>query len=191
VYSKDGSVSAGRDAGFLDEVKYTPPPPIVSITPGNQTRNAGASTSFFATTTSYEKLVFYQWRLNGTNIVGATNQTLPLVNVGRQNQGSYSVWATNSGGGTLASNATLNVIVPQLLSNLHRDANGGVQLLSQDVDGRTMAASLLPKFEAQTSSNLVDWVALPDALSVTNGSLLIRDPDAYRWSQRFYRVVEH
>lgn len=190
VYSKDGSVSAGRDAGFLDEVKYTVPSPIVSISPSNQTVTAGANASFFATTLSYEKPVYYQWRLNGTNIVGATNQTLALLNVGRANQGSYSVLATNSGGSTLASNATLTVIVPQLLSSL-RCNNGCVELLSRDADGCVMSATLLPKFEAQVSSNLVDWVSLPNALTLTNGSLLVRDPEPPRWPRRFYRVVEH
>lgn len=191
VYSKDGSVSAGRDAGFLDEVKFTVPPPVVSITPSNQTVNAGVNVSFFATTLSYDKPVYYQWMLYGTNLVGATNQTLSLTNVGRAHQGSYSVWATNSGGSTLASNATLNVIVPQQLSSLRRQADGGVELLSRDADGCVMSATLLPKFEAQVSSNLVDWVKLPNALTCTNGSFLVRDPEAGRWPRRFYRVVEH
>lgn len=191
IYSKDGSVSAGRDAGFLDEVRFTVPSPVVNITPSNQTVNAGATVSFFATTLSYDKPIYYQWMLNDTLLGGATNQTLTLTNVGRANQGRYSVWATNSGGSTLASNATLNVIVPQQLSNLRRQTDGSVELLSRDVDGCVMAASLLPKFEAQVSSNLVDWVRLPNGLTCTNGALLLRDPEAGRWPQRFYRVVEH
>ena len=94
------------------------------------------------------------------------------------------------GGSTLASNATLNVTVPQQLSSLRRRANGGVELLSRDADGCAMSPALLPKFEAQVSSNLVDWVKLPTALTCTNGSFLLCDPEAGRWPQRFYRVVE-
>ena len=49
----------------------------------------------------------------------------------------------------------------------------------------------LPAFEAQGSTNLVDWVTLPDALALTNGSLLLRDMDRTNQPQRFYRIVEH
>lgn len=191
VYSKDGSLSVGRDAGFLDEVRFVPPAPEVNITPAVQTVSCGATAGFFAVTLSYEKPVFYQWALNGTNLVGATNQTLSLTNVGRKDAGAYSVWAANSGGGTRAGNATLNVVVPQQLGNLRWRADGGVELLSRDADGGAMSPALLAKFEAQVSSNLVDWVALPNALTVTNGSLLVRDPEPPRWPQRFYRIVEH
>jgi hypothetical protein len=48
----------------------------------------------------------------------------------------------------------------------------------------------LPAFEAQASTNLVDWVTLADALSLTNGSLLLRDADSTNHPQRFYRLVE-
>ena len=191
IYAKDVSVSAGRDAGFLDEVKFTVPPPVVSITPATQTVSAGVTTSFFATTLSYDKPVFYQWRLNGTDLVGATNQTLELLNVGRKDQGGYSVWVTNSGGSVLVSNATLNVVVPQRLSNLRCLTDGCVELLSRDANGSAMLTNDLPKFEAQASADLVHWQTLPDVLSVTNGSLLLRDPAASQWPQRFYRVVEH
>lgn len=190
VYAKDASVSVGRDAGFVDEVKFTVAPPIVSLTPVSRTVNAGASVSFFANTTSYEKPVDYQWQLNGTNLPGATNQTLNLTNVGRAQQGSYSVWAANSGGSTQATNATLNVLVPQLLSGL-RSVNGDMELFSRDVDGSAVPAALLPKFEAQVSSNLIHWLTLSNALSCTNGSLRLCDPAPPRWPQRFYRVVEH
>lgn len=190
VYSKDGSVSAGRDAGFLDEVKFTVPPPVVTITPATQTVNASANASFFATTLSYDKPVTYQWLLNGTNLVGATNQTLSLPGCGRKDQGGYSVRVINSGGSVLVSNATLRVIVRQRLSDLRRLADGSVELLSRDSTGGALAGGDLAKFEAQASTNLLQWQTLPGVLSVTNGSLLLRDPVAGQWPQRFYRVVE-
>ena len=48
-----------------------------------------------------------------------------------------------------------------------------------------------PAFEAQASTNLVDWESLPNVLSLTNGSFFLRDTNAAQWPKRFYRVVEH
>jgi hypothetical protein len=190
VYAKDGSVSAGRDAGFLDEVKFTVPPPVVSITPGNLTVNAGSNVTFFATTLSYGKPVYYQWLHAGTNVVGATNQSLLLTNVGRAHAGNYSLRASNEGGIVVASNATLVVITPQRLHSLRR-ANGCVSLLAGDADGAGLSPERLAAFEAQASTNLVNWEPLPGVLTLTNGALCLQDTNAARFPQRFYRIVEH
>jgi hypothetical protein len=37
---------------------------------------------------------------------------------------------------------------------------------------------------------MVDWVAMTNSLTVTNGLLLLHDTDSPRPPQRFYRVVE-
>ena len=66
-----------------------------------------------------------------------------------------------------------------------------MEIFSRDLDGGEMLLSDLPLFEAQASTNLIHWLTLPDVFSVTNGALLLRDAGAARWSQRFYRVVEH
>ncbi|MDB6067418.1 MAG: hypothetical protein JWR26_3626 [Pedosphaera sp.] len=51
----------------------------------------------------------YQWRLNGTNIDGATNSTLTVTHVQAANQGSYSVVVNNAYGTVTSSSATLTV----------------------------------------------------------------------------------
>ncbi|MEO6035610.1 MAG: FG-GAP-like repeat-containing protein [Verrucomicrobiota bacterium] len=56
--------------------------------------------------------VGYQWQVNGTNIVGATNSSLTLSNVQPANAGSYSVTVTNLAGSVTSSNAVLTVITP-------------------------------------------------------------------------------
>lgn len=191
TYTKDGSVSAGRDAGWLDEVKFTVPPPVVSITPSNLTVNAGSNVSFFATTLSYGKPISYQWMRADTNLAGATNQTLVLSYVGRAHAGSYSVRASNEGGSVIASNATLTVITPQRLDALRCLPDGCVTLLARDFTGGGLLPPQLPAFEAQASSNLLNWDSLPGALSLTNGALRLLDTNAARYPQRFYRIVEH
>ena len=51
----------------------------------------------------------YQWRLNGTNIAGATSTSLTLSNVQPAQAGNYSLRVTNAFGSTDSSNAVLTV----------------------------------------------------------------------------------
>ncbi len=52
----------------------------------------------------------YQWTLNGTNLPGATNATLSLLDAQLTNAGSYSVVVGNSLGVAASSSGTLTVI---------------------------------------------------------------------------------
>ena len=56
--------------------------------------------------------LFYQWRFNGTNLAGATNQNLVLTNVQTTQAGPYSVLVMNTAGSLFSSNAFLTVLVP-------------------------------------------------------------------------------
>ena len=51
----------------------------------------------------------YQWRFNGTNLLGATNGALSFVSVSMTNAGSYSVVITNLAGSATSAVATLTV----------------------------------------------------------------------------------
>ena len=55
-------------------------PPVITTQPTNQTVAVGGSATFNVTATGSLPLS-YQWNFNGTNIVGATNTSLPLTNV--------------------------------------------------------------------------------------------------------------
>jgi hypothetical protein len=48
----------------------------------------------------------------------------------------------------------------------------------------------LPNFQLQVSTNLVDWTAVPNALSLTNGTLTWQDNAWNKYTRRFYRIVE-
>jgi hypothetical protein len=62
--------------------------------------------------------------------------------------------------------------------------------LSGDVDGGVLTTNELPALTAQASSNLVDWVTLPNVLSITNGFLLLQDEGQTNYQSRYYRIVE-
>ncbi|HEV2694094.1 MAG TPA: immunoglobulin domain-containing protein, partial [Verrucomicrobiae bacterium] len=83
-------------------------PPMISAQPTNQTTVAGSNTAFSITANGSPTLNF-QWRLNGTNITGATNIVLELSNVQFTNGGNYSLRVTNLFGSAISSNGVLTV----------------------------------------------------------------------------------
>ncbi len=85
--------------------------PAIVIQPQGQTIPFGGTASFIVFQAGTMPLA-YQWRLNGTNISGATTSVLTLTNVDAGNNGSYSVRLTNSIGSLVSSNALLNVSIP-------------------------------------------------------------------------------
>jgi hypothetical protein len=91
-------------------------PPTITMQPTNATVNQGSSATFTVTVTG-EPPLNYQWRVNGTNILGATSNSYTLSNVQSVNAGDYSVLVINNIGSTLSSNATLTVVVPPVITN--------------------------------------------------------------------------
>ena len=83
-------------------------PPAISTQPTNQTVTAGGAANF-SVIASGSLPLSYQWRLGGTNIVGATNTILTLTNVQLVQAGNYTVLVTNTLGAILSSNAVLTV----------------------------------------------------------------------------------
>jgi alpha-tubulin suppressor-like RCC1 family protein len=116
TYAKDVSGAAGSDAGWLDQVVFAPGPTLPTITtgPANRTIPAGSTVTFNAAAFGTPSLS-YQWQFFGTNLPGATNTSLALVDVQSANAGTYSVVVTN-GYGSAVSNAVLTVspAVPRL-----------------------------------------------------------------------------
>ena len=68
--------------------------------------------------------VRYQWRLNGTDIPGATNSTLDVNNVQSPDLGSYSVVISNGAGSVTTSNATLSFLQPPTILSTTPEAPG-------------------------------------------------------------------
>jgi hypothetical protein len=83
-------------------------PPFITTQPSNRTVLVGETASFSVTAGGTPPLS-YQWNFNGTDLNGATNATLTLVNVQLNQAGSYAVLVTNLYGSILSSNAGLTV----------------------------------------------------------------------------------
>ncbi len=88
-----------------------PTPPTIDTHPQNQTVVAGTSVTFNIIAAGTAPLS-YQWKLNTSDLPGATSATLALSKVQAADAGSYTVVVSNAGGSITSSPATLTVINP-------------------------------------------------------------------------------
>jgi len=114
-----------------------------------------------------------------------------LLNVTRTNSGNYAVVVSNLVSSVVSSNAALIVHVPQRLGTPVWLPDGTLTFGAGDADGGSLTPADLAGLQAQVSTNLTDWVPLPDALSLTNGVLQFHDAGSTNDPQRFYRIIEN
>lgn len=103
-------------------------PPFLIGQPGNLTVLQSGSGTFNVTASGSEPL-HYQWTLNGTSIVGATNSSLAVNNATTNDAGLYAVTVTNLYGSAQAS-ATLTVAYVNQQPTNEVVAQGGTATLS-------------------------------------------------------------
>ncbi len=82
--------------------------PTITAEPQSATVQAGDNVSFNVTATGFP-LLSYQWSLNGTNILGATNDSLTISNVVQTNLGTYVVAVSNAFATTNSMDAVLSM----------------------------------------------------------------------------------
>ncbi len=133
--------------------------------PHNVTVPAGGSTNLSALAGSTGPLA-YQWACNGTNVDGETNSILIFPNLQMSQSGAYSVAISNSFGGTVSSNAILNV-VPSLLTSQPANksvAVGGTVSFSVTASGQGPFA-----YQWQFQGTNLPWLwATNSSLALTN-----------------------
>jgi Regulator of chromosome condensation (RCC1) repeat len=111
TYTKDASQSAGLDAGFVDQVSYVfgPTLPFIIANPVSQAVSAGTPVTFSVLADGTPVLA-YQWRLNSTDIPGATSNVFALPVPGDNDAGIYSVRVFDPYGTTNSAEASLTII---------------------------------------------------------------------------------
>lgn len=82
--------------------------PIINTQPQSQIVSVGAPATFSVTANGTTPLS-YQWRFNGTNILGAITNSFTIASAQTTNNGPYLVVITNSAGSITSSVATLTV----------------------------------------------------------------------------------
>ncbi len=90
--------------------------PAFASQPTDQTVLTGGTATFSVIMSGTSPMI-YQWSFNGTNVLGATNATLILVNVQLADSGNYAVLVTNRAGSTNSANATLTVVLPPVITS--------------------------------------------------------------------------
>ncbi len=98
--------------------------PVITNGPQSQTVTQGASASFSVGVRSLTYLT-YQWRFFGTNLAGATDSALKLMNVQVWQAGPYSVVVSNSYGPATSTNAILTVALPPGTASTWGDNTSG------------------------------------------------------------------
>ena len=189
-YEKKSAVPAGRDCGWLDQVAYVLPPPVITSQPMGQLINAGDPIYLSVTATGTPPLSF-QWSKDGSNLAHKVSAQLLIERATRLDIGAYRVLVLNgTGGSTLSTAAHIDVHSPQRIAKASWLPDGSFQLVSSDGQGIPLQPDQQWRFQPQVSTNLVDWEPLPTPTELWFGALIFFDPDASNSPARFYRVVE-
>ncbi len=111
--------------GSVARLGTDPPPqlPVILTGPLSQTAFVGDDVNLSVAASGTPPLVYF-WFLNGTNLPGATNATLALVNVAASQSGSYSVVVSNAAGFVPVAPALLRVKQVEFYDGGHALANG-------------------------------------------------------------------
>jgi hypothetical protein len=185
----ENRVITSGDGLWLDDFAASTAP-VITAQPQNQVATATSNVTFSVTATGSG--LTYQWRKNGTPILGETAASLTLNNVTRAAGGTYSVVVTSGGIATPSSAALLRVIVPQQLQTPQRGGGGQFQLRFADPDSGV--GGDLSRFEVHHTTNFIGagtvWVTNSGTFTLSNGKILFDDTGSVGAPRRFYRVIE-
>jgi hypothetical protein len=119
----------------------------------------------------------YQWKFNGTNLVGATEPSLLLTNIQPRNAGIYTVQISNEYGSILSKPITLEV-KPTL----------DIQLYA----GLTINGRVGEVFAIEYTTNLDSgvWIKLTDVTLTATSQLWVDTESPASQQGRFYRAVQ-
>jgi hypothetical protein len=123
----------------VDEQRAVASPPALTWVPSNQMGIAGHE-AVFSVHAVGRPAVSYQWRRNGTNIVGATRQALRLENLQATDEKidgvpvTYDVVVTNSEGSVTSPARTLTLLPQYHAADSDRDGRIGLYELTRLIE---------------------------------------------------------
>ncbi len=136
--------SATSNAATLT-VNYAP---VITVQPVSQTVSQGTNVTFSVAANAVPPVTGYQWRFNGSNIVGATGSSYTQNSVSPGNNGNYDVVVTNSIGSTTSNAAVLTVTLTYSINGRVIDANNRT-----GIAGVVVSANTVPTTTATTNVN--------------------------------------
>jgi hypothetical protein len=150
LYTKDELVSSGSDAGWLDEVSFSPgePAPLILQDPQSRGLALGQTATLTVSADGFEP-IDYQWIKDGAMVLGATNRTLPIISFHPADAGIYWVVVSNALGAVTSQSAVITqtpilawgddtygqATVPAGLSNVLAVACGAGHTMAMRSDG--------------------------------------------------------
>jgi hypothetical protein len=165
-------------------------PPVIMLPPSNSVTTVGGNVSFNAAAVGLPPLT-YQWRKNGTNIAGATTNTLTFPMLAAS-PGLYTLVVSNSYGLAVSSAALLNLplrILPPALG-----VGKALPLFVGPSDGSPLTSDRAARISIYTATNLalpvINWTPLSAPLVFSNGLLRVDGIQATN-SPSFFKAVEN
>jgi hypothetical protein len=138
------------------------------------------SPATFTVMAAGDSTLSYQWRFNGTNIAGATQNLYTRTNVQTNHAGLYSVVVSNSFGVVTSSAAPLTVTQPLVLTPTGFGVAGGFKI--------TVTGPPFATFVIETSVALINWNDRATNTLSGNGSFNYTDGNAPNFNKRYYRA---
>jgi GH25 family lysozyme M1 (1,4-beta-N-acetylmuramidase) len=167
--------------GLVDNVRVELPAvaPSLLTQAGSQTVKLGTNITFTASASGLPS-PNYQWRFNGTNILGATNSTFALAFVAATNVGNYSVVVTNLAGSMTSTNALLALAPPAAAQFQSIALSGGAVQISFTGDAYW-------NYTIEVSTNLTSWSVCTN-LTSANGLFNFTAGSVTNAPQEFFRA---
>jgi RHS repeat-associated protein len=169
-------------------VVVTNSPPVVLVSPIDQTATPGTDITFSVTAIGAAPLN-YQWRFNGTDLLnggrisGASSNILAITSVQMSDAGSYTVVITNVAGSVTSSPPAVLTLREPTPSGF---VPGSIVSHSDGTFQFTLSSEPGSSLEIQASTNLADWVIVA-TLTNSTGTIPFTDA-ATNFSSRFYRA---
>ena len=187
-YTKDGTVSAGRDGGWVDTVTLVPAPPAITRYPTGIRTFPGRIEGMSVEVSSMVQHVV-TWFFNDIPILGTSGYSHFIQASSTPSTNTFRVVVSNSAGETGTTNLPFIVWPTPRLSGPTRSPEGFRFQLAWP-HGATMTEQERFRFFLQTSTNLVDWTGLDGGAGFpTNGILDFIDRSEPASPMRFYRLT--